>query len=192
MTKNSPSSAIQTRAKEIGFSLNSSSLKKVKEHSIEDIILKQAEVFWQEYYSQKAKNVLENTKERGYNLSFEQQRGVDFLKNQEDHNCTIIAPTGFGKTLVVFEEMYRLLSTKNRIFFTAPTNDLLNQQYEAFCYFCEQKQQDVTVKRMEKGSEAFEDAKVVFLTPHLFEAIAGKNQVENNDVLVCDEMHTGE
>ena len=74
MVKNTSSSALQERAKEIGFSLNTGAFKKVKENSIEDTVFKQAEVFWQEFYSQKVSNVLENKKEKHYNLSVEQQK----------------------------------------------------------------------------------------------------------------------
>ena len=73
MTKNIFLPALHERAKEIGLKINQSS-SKLQENTLEEMLFKQAEVFWQEYYAQRAQNVIENKKEKNYNLTEEQQK----------------------------------------------------------------------------------------------------------------------
>ncbi len=73
MTKNHTSSALHQRGKEIGLKITQTSLKS-ENNSVEEMILQDAEVFWQDYYVHKTQNILENKKEKNYILSEEQEK----------------------------------------------------------------------------------------------------------------------
>ena len=124
-----------------------------------------------------------------------QEASVNFLKENRDKNVAVLLPTWYWKTIVSFHEMLHYIENWKKVVFSAPTNELIHQQYEDFILFLQSEKKQDLIKNLEHSKadkELHENTSVVFCTHHRAEKLIKEKFLSENDLIIVDEIHIWE
>lgn len=120
-----------------------------------------------------------------------QEKALELLQEKEDQNCLLILPTGFWKSFIAFYEMLRNYKNGKKIFFFAPTNNLVQQQYEDFVSFLELLGEKHLIWKVQDEFEAEGD--IFFLTQHSLKNPGILECMSHRNIhIIIDESHVWE
>ncbi len=114
-----------------------------------------------------------------------------------DKNSLVVIPTGLGKTIIALMLVVHKLTNKpdSRVVFLAPTKPLVEQHYTSFLNLTKIDPDSLKVVTgaivPEKRKELWDDVKIAFMTPQVFQndIIARQYTIQDVSLIIFDECH---
>ena len=149
-----------------------------------------------EIYADEMIEIISNTKNKINSISIiklreYQEAAINFLNKNRWSNNLVIMPTGYWKTIIAFKEIEEQLKLGKKIVFSAPTNNLVQQQFDDFIDYARYTMQDEDL--ITKSSFWIkEDMLIYFVTNHKLEIWLRDLVFDENFFYIIDEVHEWE
>jgi len=120
-----------------------------------------------------------------------QVSAIKFLEEYRWDKNLVIMPTWYWKTIVSFKEITEQLKLWRKVVFSAPTNNLVHQQYEDFLDYVTYFLQDKKLANNTSLSTK-DNADVYFVTNHVLDIWIEEKKFDDSFFYIVDEAHEWE